>query len=81
MEDYTATRPEPILATLSDPLQEYFCALSLFEKRIAVGTADYDTLVPSASATICAGSRTQLYDEPGWKALSGPGTFHELKMA
>ena len=47
---------EPMLAILADPTKPYFQALSLFSTRYAVGVADYDMLVPSASACICAGT-------------------------
>ena len=46
---------EKIIATLADPSKPYFQALALFQCH-AVGVADFDTLVPSASACICAGT-------------------------
>jgi hypothetical protein len=55
-EDIDKHRSEPILAALANPNKEYFKALVMFRKRIACGVADYDTLVPAASACICAGT-------------------------
>ena len=50
-------RTNPILAQMAQPESEFYQALKLFDKRITIGTADYDTIIPSASATICAGTQ------------------------
>jgi len=55
LEDNNKNRPVPILATISHPNSSYYKALTMFTTRYAIGVADYDTLVPAASATICAG--------------------------
>ena len=46
----------PILAVLADPEKDYYKALALFESRVAIGVADYDTLVPSSTACLCLGT-------------------------
>jgi len=53
---YEDSVDEPILATLADREKDYFKALALFESRIAIGVADYDTLVPTPTACICLGT-------------------------
>jgi len=50
----------PILASMADPELHFMQALSLFQRRIAVGLIKYDMLVPFSSATMCLG-----YSGPG----------------
>ena len=56
----------PILAVLADPEKEYYKALALFELRVAIGVADYDTLVPSPTACLCLGTEEQPLVDGSW---------------
>jgi len=79
-EDINKTRSEPVLAVLANPNNEYFKALVMFRNRIAVGVADYDTLVPAASATICAGTSKQDMLKDNFKVLEKESVFEPIPM-
>jgi hypothetical protein len=57
---------QPLLAVMADPAGDAMLGLSLFERRVAVGVANYDILVPAASACICAGTALRVVPTGTW---------------
>ena len=68
---YEDSFENPILAVLADPEKEYYKALALFESRVAIGVADYDTIVPSPTACVCLGTEEQPLVTGSWMISVG----------
>lgn len=67
---------EPLLATLADPEQRFIQGLGLFERLVCLGLTAYDTLVPVATACICAGSARLESVDGAWSASAVPALFY-----